>query len=312
MENDNSTAEGSYDFGARIYDSRIGRWLSVDRLSKKYPMETPYLFVSGNPNIYKDPDGNDKIITIYLKIGKTMVPILEMVDPNYFVAEAQSKSEGLYDLVKYNVHESQIYDLDNGGKKTTTSRVDYSNPIYDISAGEYLAHKTWLGSVVASIYKDQKKQSKGAGTFQKAGYSMSGGSGTTLDLKNKAGEILGHLELSTLLSVAGVLGSDLLPLMKTLDEKGLKMVKQGLEILKGAAEFNSNYEALLTGVDGILSEMTGQEKKNEKPDDVIVNVEIPRKNSMDSNCDIRCTSNSEAKPDTIKRIRYVDKPKKRI
>jgi RHS repeat-associated protein len=47
----------TYDFGARIYDSRLGRWLSLDPLQAKYPSFTPYSFVNNSPLIFIDPDG---------------------------------------------------------------------------------------------------------------------------------------------------------------------------------------------------------------------------------------------------------------
>src|SRR5690625_7587592 len=37
------------DFGARIYDSRVSRFLSVDPLADIQPDKTPYHFVSNNP-----------------------------------------------------------------------------------------------------------------------------------------------------------------------------------------------------------------------------------------------------------------------
>jgi RHS repeat-associated protein len=49
------------DFGARIYDSRLGRWLSLDPLQEKYPSLSPYNFCANNPIMYVDPDGK-KII----------------------------------------------------------------------------------------------------------------------------------------------------------------------------------------------------------------------------------------------------------
>jgi len=52
----------SYDFGARIYDPRIGRWLSRDALAGKYPNISSYVFVNNMPIIAIDPDGNDIII----------------------------------------------------------------------------------------------------------------------------------------------------------------------------------------------------------------------------------------------------------
>ncbi len=52
----------SLDFGARIYDSRLGRWLSLDKKGSKYPMDAPYMFAGNNPICIIDPDGNEKII----------------------------------------------------------------------------------------------------------------------------------------------------------------------------------------------------------------------------------------------------------
>lgn len=46
----------SLDFGARIYDPRIGRWLSIDAV--RAPWQSPYAFVSNSPTNQLDPDGN--------------------------------------------------------------------------------------------------------------------------------------------------------------------------------------------------------------------------------------------------------------
>jgi RHS repeat-associated protein len=45
-ENDNEVkGEGNQqDYGMRIYDPRVGRFLSVDPLTKEYPDLTPYPF----------------------------------------------------------------------------------------------------------------------------------------------------------------------------------------------------------------------------------------------------------------------------
>ncbi len=52
---------GSYDFGARIYDARLGRWLAVDPLFAKFPSESPYNFALNNPNYFIDEDGQEPI-----------------------------------------------------------------------------------------------------------------------------------------------------------------------------------------------------------------------------------------------------------
>ena len=47
----------SYDFGARLYDSRVGRWLSTDPLADKQPGWSPYKAFYNNPIYWTDPDG---------------------------------------------------------------------------------------------------------------------------------------------------------------------------------------------------------------------------------------------------------------
>jgi len=46
------------DFGARCYDSRLGRWLSLDAYATEYPSLSDYVFVANSPIIFIDPDGN--------------------------------------------------------------------------------------------------------------------------------------------------------------------------------------------------------------------------------------------------------------
>jgi RHS repeat-associated protein len=49
----------SLDYGMRIYDSRLGRFLSVDALTKEYPELTPYQFAGNTPIAAADLDGNE-------------------------------------------------------------------------------------------------------------------------------------------------------------------------------------------------------------------------------------------------------------
>lgn len=56
----------SYDFGARMLDARVGRWLSVDPLAKKQPSQSPYKSFLNNPLFWSDPDGNTEYETIII------------------------------------------------------------------------------------------------------------------------------------------------------------------------------------------------------------------------------------------------------
>lgn len=61
-ENDNEVkgAGNQQDYGMRIYDARLGRFLSVDPIAKKYPELTPYQFSSNTPIQAIDLDGLEK------------------------------------------------------------------------------------------------------------------------------------------------------------------------------------------------------------------------------------------------------------
>ncbi len=52
-----------YDYGFRIYNPRIARFLSVDPLAKEYPWYTPYQFAGNSPIIFVDKDGMEPQMT---------------------------------------------------------------------------------------------------------------------------------------------------------------------------------------------------------------------------------------------------------
>jgi len=58
----NGATGTSYDFGARLLDPRVGRWLSLDPLAQKYADLSPYAFVGNTPIMAKDPDGKKIVI----------------------------------------------------------------------------------------------------------------------------------------------------------------------------------------------------------------------------------------------------------
>lgn len=95
-ENDNEVkGEGNQqDYGMRISDPRLGRFLSVDPITKQYPELTPYQFASNSPIEALDIDGLEAVSS------KTMVDITITYDP---VLKKISKGSAYISAVSPNV-----------------------------------------------------------------------------------------------------------------------------------------------------------------------------------------------------------------
>lgn len=77
-EKDKDISEGGQDYGKRISESRLGRFLSVDPLASKFPMLTPYQFASNRPIAMIDLDGLEGSMSIS---GANMVsPLFQHVE----------------------------------------------------------------------------------------------------------------------------------------------------------------------------------------------------------------------------------------
>ncbi|MFI5171123.1 MAG: RHS repeat-associated core domain-containing protein, partial [Chitinophagales bacterium] len=59
--NDDPIIGAQQEYGMRIYDNRIARFLSVDPLTASYPFKTPYDFAENGPIQYLDLDGLEKL-----------------------------------------------------------------------------------------------------------------------------------------------------------------------------------------------------------------------------------------------------------
>jgi RHS repeat-associated protein len=123
-ENDNEVKGlgSQQDYGMRIYDPRVGKFLSVDPLTKSYPMLTPYQYASNNPVVNVDLDGQEGTRH---KIVLNGTPLLEVVNLKVYVNVTNNAAyaNGIFAGANYenantivNELHSYLNDVYNGGK----------------------------------------------------------------------------------------------------------------------------------------------------------------------------------------------------
>ncbi len=96
MDNDIYGRGNIYDYGFRIYNPRIGKFLSVDPLSPKYPWYTPYQFAGNKPIAAIDLDGAEELWRTILGEG-IIAPILRS-------RYAKEVAQGFYERAAETVH----------------------------------------------------------------------------------------------------------------------------------------------------------------------------------------------------------------
>ena len=87
QEKSGEIANDDYDYDARIYDGRLGRWLSVDPLENKYIGLSPFNFCLNNPIKFIDINGEYVIDPEFKKAYPTVALILENADKIYYGLE---------------------------------------------------------------------------------------------------------------------------------------------------------------------------------------------------------------------------------
>ncbi len=144
-ESDDET--GLQDYGYRIYNPALGRFLSVDPLNKKYPELTPYQFASDQPIWAVDLDGLEKLVVILEEHPEKME-----FDPN-----ANSLENDGYDVLRVKTGAELIQVIEeytkslNGGEITNIVILSHGS-----NDGLY-----GLNGADNGFYTDQELQSMG-------------------------------------------------------------------------------------------------------------------------------------------------------
>jgi RHS repeat-associated protein len=164
------TAGTDYDYGMRIYDARLGRFLSVDPLTKDYPWYTPYQFAGNKPIIATDLDGAEELLVIrWYDSGKYkgqsyvyVAPADRIVPTGYLYINAdwdnatqrsQFENRGFTDP-SYTMFKGAAYDKDpNGNYHFKTGTLYSQNARNKKEADRMLQYRKNFGDFMNGVVK---------------------------------------------------------------------------------------------------------------------------------------------------------------
>ncbi|MFK7102253.1 RHS repeat-associated core domain-containing protein, partial [Flavobacterium oreochromis] len=221
LDNELKGEGNSYDFGARMLDTRIGRFLSRDPLSKNFPFESNYVYVSNNPLIYKDPTGEAKILTLIITNGKTgeTFTVSYVVDEDD-IAYKVSKRNEYFTPTEYTWHDinliQEITISEDGSYKFGKTTEILLDPVKTITERTIFSNgnsESWARSKVKIAETLDYIDNPGLGETWNGGgidfYSKKGeGSGVKAKDRNNLDYVNGD-DLITLLKIGNSIGKKL-------------------------------------------------------------------------------------------------------
>ncbi|MEO6039445.1 MAG: RHS repeat-associated core domain-containing protein, partial [Saprospiraceae bacterium] len=216
-ENDDEVkgAGNSIDFGERIYDNRLGRFLSTDPLKEAFTSLTPYNFAGNSPILFVDSEGK-KIIIYYKEKGKKKTVVINKSDDikallthsNNFVravgSDLQKLVDGNYEDIEAAFTSTKTVEIkfkkDEPGEFDPTSMTLLFDPQIEPEDISFAAYKSasslqmQLESEIQAI-KDGKLSQKKLKDIEEQIKALSIDPSTGLGTYQESDETLGH-ELS--------------------------------------------------------------------------------------------------------------------
>jgi RHS repeat-associated protein len=96
-DNITGVAGGHYDFGARIYDPRLGRWLALDPKISQYPSLSGYHFAYNSPIVAIDPNGESGEVVVDKKNNTITIKANIVFYGNITATQAKNAAKGIQD-----------------------------------------------------------------------------------------------------------------------------------------------------------------------------------------------------------------------
>ncbi len=153
------------DFGARIYDARIGRWLSIDKYWSKFPALSGYSYAANSPIIIIDEGGNViKLVGTDEEKRKNLCELQKLTND-----ELQMANDGTVLIVTHGSQNPEtdlqsgtnlIQELIDDENTGTVMSVEHFRSEYGKLGEEY---KNWKGNVTFQVGDADENSYNGVG-----------------------------------------------------------------------------------------------------------------------------------------------------
>jgi len=144
----------AYDFGARMYDARLGIFISIDPLASKYPSWSPYVAFADNPIRYTDVNGMGPKDRVQAARNQTGLVYKQETAPRSLrtanTVEALTNmdcSEFVCRVLKADDITSKVEDMTSSGLQVYLSNTDKFEKSQKAQAGDVAVWKGHVGIV---------------------------------------------------------------------------------------------------------------------------------------------------------------------
>ncbi|MBK6730651.1 MAG: hypothetical protein IPG60_06670 [Bacteroidetes bacterium] len=142
-----------YDYGFRIYNSRLGKFLSVDPLTQSYPWFTPYQFAGNKPIVAIDLDGMEEYVIIDRATATGNEIVLKSV---YDFKGHLVNQERVINGNNYSNHKILVIKFDDAGKQQFET---YEN-IADLSGNHQLVFEAIVSKRIEGEFQPNEGKKK--------------------------------------------------------------------------------------------------------------------------------------------------------
>ncbi len=153
MEAEEEFMTGAYDFGARLYNSKIARWMTTDPKEATMPQWSSYNYCYNSPLLFVDPNGENPILGFILKgleITGAFIASYWFSEAVYYTEKAyEAKAQGDEKLAKAYLEKSGaaaeelVFDIFVGAAGLTVRTIRW--------AGKGIAYKHILNNATGVI-----------------------------------------------------------------------------------------------------------------------------------------------------------------